>query len=110
MDRAELALARGRTLEILRAHLDRERSITPDSSPVYMIEDLLLTKLAFFGHPMLRGELSGSVLTYLKDAGLVEYKVVQPAGARGPTLLMWRITHDGIQVFEGIRSDPGVRI
>jgi hypothetical protein len=110
MDPVELALARGKALTILKAHLDRERPATEDSLGAYMIEDLLLTWLARLGHPMLRSQLNGSVMTYLKDAGLTAYKTMAPAGPSGPTLLAWRITHDGLQVLEGTRQDAGVRV
>jgi hypothetical protein len=105
-----MAIARGKALEILKAHLDRERPATEDSLAAYMVEDLLLSWLARLGHPMLRSQLSGSVMTYLKDAGLVRYRERQPAGPKGPTLLLWRITHDGLQILEGTRQDAGVRV
>jgi hypothetical protein len=110
MDPVELAIARGKALEILKAHLDRERPASDDSHAAYMVDDLLMTWLARLGHPILRNTLNGSVMTYLKDAGLVLYRTDQPAGPRGPTFLRWRITHDGIQVLEGTRTDPGVNV
>jgi hypothetical protein len=110
MDTIELAVARGKTLEILKAHLDRERPTSEDSLSAYMTEDILIFWLARMGHPMIRNEMRGSLLTYLKDAGLVKYRDKQPGGAKGPTLIFWRITHDGLQVLEGTRSDPGVRV
>ncbi|MGD0263547.1 MAG: hypothetical protein ABSD47_01170 [Candidatus Methylomirabilota bacterium] len=110
MDPVELGLARGKALEILKAHLDRERPVGEESLGAYMVEELLLTWLARLGHPMLRSQLNGSVMTYLKDGGLVVYKSCQPAGPKGPTLLAWRITHDGLQVLEGTKADAGVRV
>lgn len=110
MDSVELALARGKALEILKAHLDRERQPDQESLGVYMEEALLMTWLARLGHPMLRSQLAGSVLTYLKDIGAVAYRTVQPAGPRGPTLLFWRITHNGLQILEGTQRDPGVEV
>jgi hypothetical protein len=110
MDPVELAIARGKALEILKAHLDRERSPDEESLGVYMEESLLLTWLARLGHPMLRSQLSGSVLTYLKDVGCVTYKTVQPAGPKGPTLLFWRVTHDGLAILEGTKNDRGIEV
>jgi hypothetical protein len=110
MGPVELALARGKTLEILQAHLDRERPTTEDSAAAYMVDDLLMSWLARLGYPMLRSTLNGSVCTYLKDAGLVTYKTSQPAGPKGPSLLLWRITHAGLQLLEGVRDDPGVKV
>jgi hypothetical protein len=110
MNPVELALARGKALEILKAHLDRERPASEDSISAYMEQSLLLTWLARMGHPMLMSHLWGSVLTYMKDAGLVTYLTKQPAGPMGPTLLFWRITHDGHGVLEGTKHDPGVEV
>jgi len=110
MDPVELAVARGKALEILKAHLDRERPTSEDSLSAYMTEDILLFWLARMGHPMLRSEMRGSLLTYLKDAGLVKYQEQQAGGPKGPTFLLWRITHDGLQVLEGTRNDPGVKV
>lgn len=110
MEVIELTIARGKALEILRAHLDRERPAAEDSTNVYMTEDILLFWLARMGHAMLRNEMRGSLLTYLKDAGLVKYREVQPAGPKGPTLLLWRITHDGLRVLEGTLHDPGIKV
>ena len=110
MDPIELASARGKALELLRAHLDRERPTSDDSLASYMIEDLLLSWLARLGHPMMRNELNGSVMTYLRDAKLATYRTDQPAGPKGPTFMRWRITHDGMQVLEGTKEDPGVKL
>jgi hypothetical protein len=110
MDPVELAVARGKALEILKAHLDRERPVDPDSRSSYMEETHLLTWLARIRHPMLPSELRGSVLTYLKDRGCVIYRADQPAGPRGPTVLMWRIWGDGFAIIEGTNRDPGVEI
>ncbi len=110
MDAVEIAIARGKALEILKAHLDRERPTTADSLSAYMEETLLLTWLARIGHPMLRSQLNGSVMTYLKDRGCVAYRAVTPAGPKGPTLLFWRLTSDGMAVLEGTKQDPGVDV
>jgi hypothetical protein len=103
-------MARGRALEFLRAWMDRERPTLMSSEPAYMVDDLLLTLMARHGYPMMRQELNGSVMTYLKDAGLAEYRMSQPAGPRGPSLLAWRITHDGLAVLEGTQTDPGIQV
>jgi hypothetical protein len=75
-----------------------------------MVDDLLLTMMAHQGHPMMRAELNGSVLTYLKDIGAVEYRTLQPAGPRGPAFISWRITHHGLQILEGTKTDAGVKV
>jgi len=110
MDPVMLALARGKALEILKAHLDRERPAAEDSLAAYMEEGLLLVWLARMGYPFLRNQLNGSVMTYMHDAGLAAYRTLSPAGPKGPTLLFWRITHDGLQVLEGTKRDAGVEI
>jgi hypothetical protein len=110
MDPVELAIARGKALEILAAHLDRERQVSADSLAAYMEETLLLSWLARVGHPMMRNVLNGSVLTYLKDRGCVVYKPSQPAGPKGPTILYWRITSDGLAVLEGTKQDAGIEV
>jgi len=110
MDPIVLAMARGGALELLRGWLDRERPITAASDAAYMETDLLLRMLARRGYPMSRNQLNGSVLTYLRDAGLAEYRTSTPAGPQGPTLLLWRITHEGLQVLEGTRTDAGVQV
>ncbi len=110
MTPVELALARGRALEILQAWLDRERKTAPTSAPAYMVDDLLLSMLAHHGYPLMKHELNGSVMTYLRDLGAVEYKTQQPAGPKGPTLLMWRITAAGLALLEGTKQDPGVKV
>lgn len=110
MDPTVLAMARGVAMELLRGWLDRERPISASSNASYMETDLLLRMLARRGYAMTRNQLMGSVLTYLRDAGLAEYRTSRPAGPQGPTLLLWRITHDGIQILEGHRQDPGITI
>jgi len=103
-------MVRGRALEFLRAWLDRERPISFGSEPTYMVDDLLQEILAHNGYPMTRAMLNGSIMTYLRDAGLAEYRTSQPAGPKGPALISWRITHDGMAVLEGRKIDDGVRV
>jgi hypothetical protein len=110
MDPIELAVARWVALEVLQAHLNRQRETTEDSLSAYARSGLVLNWLARRGFPMERGTLDGSVLTYLKDAGYVRYRTEQPAGPRGETVLYWRITKDGMQILEGARTDPGIRV
>lgn len=111
MTPVETALARWRALEIMKSHLDRERpDASDDSLAVYMEDGLLLRWMARRGHPMLISHLRGSILTYLRDGGYVAYKQQQPAGPGTSVLLFWRITHDGIQLLEGTRTDPGVSL
>lgn len=59
---------------------------------------------------MSRGTLNGEILTYLKDAGLVRYRTMHPAGPDGEVEIFWRITNEGLQVLEGTRTDPGIRV
>jgi hypothetical protein len=110
MGPTELHAARGQALELLQGWMDRERTVTPTSDPAYLKDILLLKMMARHGYPMERHELNGTVLTYLKDEGMVEYKPTQPDGPRGETYLSWRITHHGLQVLEGTRTDPGVEV
>ena len=110
MNPVELTLARWRALEILKGHLDRERDAAQDSLGVYQEDGLLLRWMARRGHPMLINQLRGSILTYLKDGGYVVYREYAPAGPGTTVLLYWRITHDGLQILEGTRTDPGVRL
>lgn len=110
MDRTELAMARGMTLTILQTWLNRPRETSEDSLPTYMVDDLLLRILAQHGYPMLKGELNGAVMTYLKDQGFVEYRMASPFGPKVGPLLYWRIAARGMQLLEGAIADPGVAL
>ncbi len=99
MTPAELALARGTVLAVLQDYLNRPREIAPGSEPTYMVQDLLHEMLARRGYPMSEHELRGSVLFYLEQAGLIEYRSYSPGGPKSPTFLSWRLTHDGQQVL-----------
>lgn len=110
MTRVELALARGEALKILRDFLNRERELTPTSDPTYIAEDLLAEILSDRGYPMPAEELRGSVLFYLENVKLIEYKPFRVEGSKPITLLRWRIMHDGYQVLEGNKHDPGIKV
>ncbi len=110
MDPIRLALARGKALMILLSQLNLNQEHGEDSLNRYMLEGILLNWLARRGFPMQSGELTGSVMTYLKDRGYVIYRKDQPAGPGTSVDLYWRITAEGQQILEGLRQDPGVRV
>ena len=110
MTSPELALARGTVLLILQDFLNRRRPVAATSGPTYLVEDLLAEMLSDRGYPIPEGELGGSVLSYLKGAGLIEYRTSEPMGPEKRIFLSWRITHDGQQVLERKREDPGIKV
>jgi len=110
MNVTELAMARGATLLILRDYLQRPREVSSTSDPTYMVEDLLIELLSRRGYSLPEAEFRGAVLFYLEDAKFIEYQPIKPAGPTGLTMLRWRITHNGYQIAEGTRLDPGVKV
>ena len=110
MGPTELAAARGQALELLRGWMDRERAISPTSEVTFLKDVLLRRMMARQSYSMELPELNGSVMSYMESARFVEYRVAQPDGPRSDAYLSWRITHDGLQVLEGYRTDPGIAV
>ena len=107
LDEATAMVARGAILRTLKLWDSRNRHPGKDSAEHYMSEVLLQAHLAMFEHiPLPEGELR-SLLTYLKDKGLVLYKEV-PVGREVD--LVWRIFGDGTDVLEGRIRMPGIKV
>ena len=110
MDPVKLAMARGVTLKLLLSQLNLEQETGEDSLGRYLLDGILHQWLARRGFPMSLGELRGNILTYLKDKGLVKYRQVQAGGPGTEVDIFWRIDSGGMEILEGRKSDPGVKV
>ena len=99
----ESALSRGYILDILDAQAKRDRGNEEDIH-TYLIEDVVYLKVGR-RFPQSR-ETMRSHLYYLRDRGYAKCRNVE--GEKNA--LMWRITADGVDVIEGVKSDKGVLI
>ena len=107
LDELTSAVVRGAALRTLRLWLNRDRPAGEDSLEAYMSEDLLQAHVAGFENVRVPiGELRAQ-LTYMQDKGLVKYKEIRIGRE---TYLRWRILADGVELLEGNRTVPGIRV
>ena len=100
----EHILARGMILQLLQAAVNRERG-DKESFSTYVDEDLVYMKVGR-RYPQTRETLRGH-LYYLRDKGYARFHEVTVGREKS---LMWRITADGTDLLDGIKTDPGVCI
>lgn len=98
----EAALVRAAILDVLDAHAKREPG-GDESVSTFLLEEVIYLKVGRL-YPQARGDLR-SHLTYLEDRGYVK-----PRSVSGEAAVMWRITAEGVDILEGVKTDSGVRV